>query len=329
MAYSFTGVETAISLLVLLIAVPTSAAVFAYVFLFKTMAHMQSRLGPMEAGPHGSFQLIAEALKWIGKEDLFPRKADRLLFGIAPVVALLTAFLLFAVIPVSNGAAVANVDLGVLFVLAVAGLSTIAVLMAGWGSASKYSVIGGLRAAAQLLAYEIPLVLATIGVVIQAGSMNLQDIVNSQTALWFVVPQVLGFLVFFIAAQAELAQAPFDMPLAESELVTGYLTEYSGFRFLLFFISELATAAALSALAVTLFLGGWNLPFLDLSGTAAAVFHPIIFLAKTMLVAFLIFWIRFSLPRFREDQLQSLAWKILIPVTLVNLLATAVLKVAL
>jgi len=210
------------------------------------------------------------------------------------------------------------------------------VLMAGWSSANKYSLLGALRAAGQLIAYELPLVLAVVGVVIQAGTMSLSGIVDAQAngSIFgfsgignpFVLTQFVGFLVFLIAAQAELTQAPFDMPVAESELVSGFLTEYSGFRFLLFFgIAEPATAFGLAAIASTLFLGGWYFP--GIHGDAANVFGPVVLGAKIMFVAFLIFWFRFTYPRLREDQLQTFAWKYLIPISLVNIAVTAVLKV--
>ena len=321
--------ETVLKLVVLVVIVPTSALVFGYTFLLKTMARMQQRLGPMEAGPHGALQLVADGVKFLQKEDIFPARADRLIFAVAPVVTLISTFLMFVVMPAGPDLVVEDLDVGVIYVMAVGGLSVIGVLMAGWGSANKYSLLGGLRAAAQLLAYEIPLVLAVIGVVVQAGSMNLQNIISAQEAtLWFFIPQILAFVVFMIAAQAELMQTPFDMPVAESEIVSGYMTEYSGFRFLLFYISEIATAAALSALTAILFLGGWHLPFYELHGTAANIAGPFILGAKVMLVGFVIFWVRFSFPRLREDQLQAVAWKFLIPLALVNLLVTAGFKVA-
>lgn len=292
------------------------------------MAHMQQRLGPMEAGPHGVLQLVADGIKFIQKEDIFPRNADRLVFGLAPVVTLVSTFLIFVVLPAGPSLIVEDLDVGVLYVMAVSSIATIGVLMAGWGSSNKFSLMGGLRAAAQLVAYEVPLVLAVIGVVVQAGSMSLQSIVHVQaTSMWFWLPQIIGFVIFLIAAQAELTQTPFDMPVAETEVVAGYMTEYSGFRFLLFYISEIATATALAALAATLYLGGWQLPFVDLHGTAANVAGPFILLAKVMAIAFLIFWVRFSFPRLREDQLQALAWKVLIPASLINLAITAVCKV--
>ncbi|HJM26919.1 MAG TPA: complex I subunit 1 family protein, partial [Acidimicrobiales bacterium] len=211
------------------------------------------------------------------------------------------------------------------------------ILMAGWASANKYSLIGGLRAAGQLVAYELPLVLAVMGVVIQAGTLNVQGIVMAQASGeifgWggignpFILTQFVGFAIFLVAVQAELTQPPFDMPVAESELVTGYLTEYSGLRFLMFFIGEFATAGIFSALAATMFLGGWYVPGLDPTDNLFNVIGPLVLIGKMVLVAFLIFWFRFTYPRFREDQLQQLAWKFLIPLSLVNIVATGVLKV--
>jgi NADH-quinone oxidoreductase subunit H len=227
---------------------------------------------------------------------------------------------------------------GIFYALAVSSLSFVDVLMAGWASANKYSLLGALRAAGQLIAYELPLVLAVVGVVIQAGTMSLQGIVNAQAdqsifgfgAIGnpFVFTQFLGFVLFLAAAQAELTQTPFDMPVAESELVAGYMTEYSGFRFLFFFISEFGTAFALAGIAATLYLGGWYQPFFE-KGLLADLLGPVVLGIKVMLVAFLIFWIRFTFPRFREDQLQTFAWKYLIPLSLVNILITGALKVAL
>ncbi len=311
--------------------------VFVYVFLFKMVSHMQSRLGPMEAGPHGTLQPVVEALKFLQKEDIFPERADRLVFSAAPFVIAVSAFLLYAVIPAGPRLVVENLNTGVFFAMAVSSISVIGVLMAGWASANKYSLMGGLRSAGQLIAYELPMLLAVVGVVIQAGSLSLQDIVHAQAdgkmfgfaALGnpFIITQCVGFVIFVIAAQAELTQTPFDMPVAESELVTGYLTEYTGMRFLWFFILEFGTAFAFAALAATMFLGGWYIP--GVHGTTADVLGPIALFAKIMLLGFLIFWVRFTYPRFREDQLQRLAWKALIPISLVNIVVTAILKVAL
>ncbi|HEX6236057.1 MAG TPA: complex I subunit 1 family protein [Acidimicrobiales bacterium] len=330
--------QTVLRVVGVLVAVLIPAGTLVYVFLFKMMSFMQSRLGPMEAGPYGSLQLLAEVGKWVQKEDIIPWRADRKLFAMAPYIVVLTVFLTLVPIPFGPSAWFADLDVGAFWVLAVSSLSVIGILVAGWASASKYSLLGGVRAAGQLIAYELPLILAVVGVVVQAGTMNLQGIVEAQHAGAifgfgglgnpFILTQLVGFVIFLVAVQAELAQAPFDMPIAESELVTGYMTEYSGMRFLLFFIAEFATAGVFAAIAATLYLGGWSLPFVPLDATYMNVLGPLVLLAKIMLVAFLVFWIRFTYPRFREDQLQQLAWKVLIPLSLVNILATMALKVA-
>ena len=332
--------ETLIKVVLVLVAVPTATAIIVQTFLFKVMAYMQSRLGPMEAGPHGSLQLLADGVKFVQKELLAPERADRLVFGMAPVIVLLSTFMLYVVIPVGPGGAAENLDTGIFFALAVSSISVVGILAAGWASANKYSLIGGLRAAGQLIAYELPLVLGVVGVVMLAGTLNLQGIVQAQ-ASWhlfghtilglhgvpFVIPQFVGFLTFLVAAQAELTQVPFDMPVAESELVAGYQTEYSGLLFLFFYIGEFGTAFGLSAIAATLFLGGWYLPGFHAHGFGGDLLGFGVLFAKTMAVAFLIFWIRFTYPRFREDQLQAFAWKLLIPLALVNLGVTALVKV--
>jgi NADH-quinone oxidoreductase subunit H len=321
-----------------MVAVLIPAGTLVYVFLFKMMSFMQSRLGPMEAGPYGSLQLMAEVGKWIQKEDIIPWRADRKLFALAPYIVVASVFLTYLVVPFGPDAYFANLDVGIFWVLAASSISVIGILVAGWSSANKYSLLGGLRAAGQLIAYELPMVLAVVGVVIQAGTLNMQGIVEAQHEGeifgWggignpFILTQAIGFLIFLIAVQAELTQTPFDMPVAESELVSGYMTEYSGLRFLLFFIAEFASAGAFAAVAATLFLGGWALPGVDFDANYMNVLGPLVMLAKMMIVAFLVFWVRFTYPRFREDQLQQLAWKFLIPLSLVNILATMALKVA-
>jgi NADH-quinone oxidoreductase subunit H len=339
LAIDFTtyGWTTALKTGVVLAVIPAAAIILGYTFLLKMMSHMQSRLGPMEAGPHGALQLIADGVKFIQKEDIIPEDADRRIFALAPLVVILSTFLLYIVLPAGPRLIVQDLDVGIFFALAVSSLSVIGVLMAGWSSANKYSLLGALRAAGQLIAYELPLVLAVIGVVVQAGTMSMQGIVAAQAdgeifgfgafGNPFILTQFVGFFLFLAAAQAELTQTPFDMPVAESELVAGYMTEYSGFRFLFFFMAEFGTAFALAAIAATLFLGGWYVP--GVHGGAADVLGPVVLGAKIMAVAFLIFWIRFTYPRFREDQLQTFAWKYLIPISLVNIVVTGVLKVVL
>ncbi len=328
-----------------LVAVLLPAGTIVYLFLFKMMSFMQSRLGPMEAGPYGSLQLVAEVGKWMQKEDLAPDAADKSIFKIAPLVVLLSTFLLVVIIPFGPDAWFTNFEVGIFFGLAVASVSVLGILIAGWSSANKYSLLGGLRAAGQLIAYELPMVLATLGVVIQAGSMNLQQIVVAQNTGEifgfggignpYIFTQFIGFLIFMIAVQAELTQAPFDMPIAESELVSGYMTEYSGFRFLIFFIAEFATAGVFALIASVLFLGGWGIPFdwfgwttIDSVDNWMNLAGPLIMFTKMLVLTFVIMWVRFSFPRFREDQLQTFAWKVLIPLALANTALTAILKVA-
>jgi NADH-quinone oxidoreductase subunit H len=331
------GTTMAIKTLVILMIIPLGALILGYTFLLKMMSHMQSRLGPMDPGGfHGWFQLVGDGLKFLQKEDIMPGEADRRVFAAAPAVVVLSTFLVFAVIPMGPDLVVKDLDVGVFYALAVSSLSVIGVLMAGWASANKFALLGALRAAAQLIAYELPLILAVVGVVMQAGTMSLQGIVYAQRdgsmfgieALGnpFIFTQFIGFALFLVAAQAELTQTPFDMPVAESELVSGYMVEYTGFRFLFFFIGEFGTAFAFSALAATLFLGGWSIP--GVTGDMANILGPFALFAKLMFVAFLMFWVRFTYPRLREDQLQQLAWKVLIPIGLLNILVTGILKVA-
>jgi NADH-quinone oxidoreductase subunit H len=332
------GTILAIKTIVVLAVIPLGAIILGYTFLLKMMAHMQSRLGPMDPGGfHGWFQLFGDGIKFIQKEDVMPAKSDRRVFAAAPLIVVISTFLVFLVLPTGPDLVVSNLDVGVFYALAVSSLSVVGVLMAGWASANKFALLGALRAAAQLIAYELPLLLAVVGVVVQAGTMDLQGIVGAQQngAIFgwdgignpFILTQFVGFALFLIAAQAELTQAPFDMPVAESELVAGYMVEYTGFRFLFFFIGEFGTAFAFAALAATLFLGGWAIPHVTDTGVAN-VLGPIVLVTKLMIVAFLMFWVRFTYPRLREDQLQAVAWKYLIPVGLANILITGALKVA-
>jgi NADH-quinone oxidoreductase subunit H len=330
--------ETTVKLAVVLVLIPTASLILVYLFLFKWVSFMQSRLGPMEAGPHGSLQLIAEAVKFLQKEDLVPERADRQVFALAPVVVLGSTFLMFVVLPAGPDLVIESLETGVFYALAVSSLSALGVLMAGWASANKYALLGGLRAAGQLIAYELPLVLAVVGVVIQAETLNLQGIVVAQAdgeifgwggiGFPYVLTQFIGLLIFMIAAQAELTQAPFDMPIAESEIVGGFHIEYTGFRYLIFFMAEFGTAFAFSALGAVLFLGGWWFPGFDADASALNVIGPIVMLVKVLMLSFVIFWVRFTYPRLREDQLQKFAWKMLIPLSLVNILVTGILKVA-
>lgn len=315
--------------------IPAAGLVIGFAEL-KLSAKMQNRVGPYFAGGRwGWAQLIADGVKFFQKEDLVPAEADRAVFKMAPFIVFIGTVALFVVIPFSPSLVVQDLDIGIFFALAISSVSTIGVLVAGWSSANKYSLMGGLRAAGQLIAYELPLVLATVGVVVMAGTMSLNGIVEAQAGwfsetgwsggLPFVIPQIIGFVIFMIAAVAELSRTPFDMPIAESELVMGYLTEYSGFRFLFFFLAEFANMFSMSAIAATLFLGGYWAPGLTEAQLEFA--GPLIVSAKVGLLVFLLIWFRWTFPRFREDQLQTLAWKWLIPAALVNIVATGAFKV--
>jgi NADH-quinone oxidoreductase subunit H len=329
-------VQTLLKVLVVAAVIPAAGLGIGFAEL-KLSAKMQSRIGPYFAGGRwGWAQLLADGIKFFQKEDLVPDNADRPVFKAAPFLVFVSTVALFVVIPIGpGGLVVRDLDVGVFYALAISSLSTIGVLMAGWSSGNKYSLIGGLRAAGQLIAYELPLVLSVVGVVILAGTMSLTGIVEAQAGWlsetgWafgmpFAVVQAVGFGVFFIAALAELSRIPFDMPIAESELVMGYVTEYSGFRFLFFFLAEYANMFALSAIAATLFLGGYWAP--GLTDAQLQVFGPIILIAKVSVLVFLMIWFRWTFPRFREDQLQSLAWKVLIPLALANIILTGIVKV--
>jgi NADH-quinone oxidoreductase subunit H len=294
----------------------------------KLSAKMQHRMGPYFAGGRwGWAQLIADGVKFFQKEDLIPEEADRPVFKIAPIFVLMGTVALFVVIPFGPGLIFRDLSVGVFYALAISSISTIGILMAGWSSANKYSLMGGLRAAGQLIAYELPLVLAVVGSIILAGTMSMSGIVEAQidAGYPYVIFQVVGFAVFMIASLAELSRIPFDMPIAESELVMGYLTEYTGFRFLFFFLAEFANMFTLSAIAVTLFLGGYWLPGIPADTLEFA--GPVILLGKVFILVFAMIWFRWTFPRFREDQLQTLAWKWLIPIALANIMITATLKV--
>ena len=282
----------------------------------KVMAHMQGRLGPMEAGGfHGWAQLVADGVKFAQKEDVIPLGADRGVFRIAPALPLLSYLLAAAVIPVGPHLVIASVPASLLWVLAVGGVGTIGTLMAGWASRNKYALLGGVRAAAQLVAYELPLLLVCASVALAAGSLSLTDIAHAWTP-WWLLWQLPGALVFLVAAVAELQRPPFDMPIADSELVMGAYTEYTGLRFAFFLLAEYAGIVVMSALFATLYLGGWTGPFDHRV--------PVLWtLLKTLLVALVVIWIRVSWPRLREDQLQRVAWLGLLPLALLQLIVTA------
>jgi NADH-quinone oxidoreductase subunit H len=287
----------------------------------KAMAHMQARLGPMYAGGfHGWAQLIADGVKFVQKEHVVPTLADRRVFSIAPAVALLPYLLVLLVIPVGPHWVAVDLDIGLFFALAVLSLAVLGSIMAGWSSANKYALLGGLRTAAQLMAYELPLVLAASSVAMAAGTLSLTGIVLAWQP-WWLAWQAPAAVVFFVAGLAELARPPFDMPVADSEIVLGPFTEYTGLRFALFLLAEYAGIVVLCALTAVLFLGGWRGPF------ASTSLGPIWLLLKVFLLAFVVIWLRVSNPRLRADQLQRLAWQVLVPVTLAQLALTGVVKV--
>ena len=285
----------------------------------KVMAHMQGRLGPMYAGGfHGWAQLVADGVKFVQKEDITPAAADGRVFRLAPGVALVPYLVAMAAIPIAPGIVGADLDAGLLFVLAASTVGVLGTLMAGWSSANKYALLGGLRTAAQLLSYELPLVLAASSVAMAAGTLSLSGIVVAWQP-WWLIWQAPALICFVVAGVAELARPPFDMPVADSEIVFGPYTEYSGLRFAFFLLSEYAGIVVLAALTAVLFLGGWYGP-----GPDGAWWM----LAKTGLVAVLVIWVRVAWPRLREDQLQTLAWKVLVPLALAQLVLTGVVAVA-
>jgi len=295
----------------------------------KLSAKMQHRVGPYFAGGRwGWAQPIADGIKFFQKEDLIPTDADRRVFTLAPALVLIGTTSLLVVIPFGPNLVIRDLSVGVFYALAISTITTLGVLMAGWSSANKYSMMGGLRAAGQLIAYELPLVLSVVGGVILAGTMSLDGIVRAQmdAGYPFVIVQILGFGIFMVAALAELLRIPFDMPIGESEIVMGYLTEYSGFRFLFFFIAEYANMFSMAAISATLFLGGYWVPGIPVR--ALTYVGPLVLFAKVFLLVFVMIWFRWTFPRLREDQLQNLAWKWLVPLALLNIILTAAFKVA-
>jgi NADH-quinone oxidoreductase subunit H len=287
----------------------------------KVMAHMQARLGPMYAGGfHGWAQLVADGVKFVQKEDVAPNGADRRVFRLAPLVALFPYLLILLVIPLGPGGLVAqSLDVGLFFVLALLGVGVVAVLMSAWASANKYSLLGGLRGAAQLLGYELPLVLSAASVAAAAGTLSLSGIVEAWRP-WWLLWQLPAAVVFFVSGVAEIRRPPFDMPIADSELVFGYMTEYTGLRFAFFLLAEYVGIVVVAGLTTVLFLGGWHGPASDQLGWLWT-------LVKVFAVSFVIIWFRVSFPRLREDQLQRLCWLVLVPVALLQLVLTAVVKV--
>ena len=285
----------------------------------RLLGMWQDRYGPNRVGPFGVLQIVADAIKLLMKEDWVAPFSDRALFVLAPLVVVVTTMLAFAVVPIAPGIGVVDMNIGLLFFLAMSSLGVYSVVLGGWASNSKYALLGAMRAAAQMLSYEVFMGLALMGVVVLAGSFNLREIVLAQQGLWYCVPQVLGLITFAIAGIAETRRLPFDLPEAETELVAGFHTEYSGMKFGLFFIGEYVGITLVSAMIVTLFFGGWLGPWLP----------PLLwFLIKTCLVISIFILLRASLPRPRYDQLMAYGWKFMLPLTLVNLLITGAVVLA-
>ena len=299
----------------------------------KISAFIQARLGPMRVGPWGLLQPIADGLKLLTKEDFIPEKADRWIFFLAPYIAVAAAFIVFSVIPFGpDWAVITDINIGVLFVLSVSSVGVLALILAGWSSNSKYSLLGALRSSAQMVSYEVSMGLSLVGALMFARTLSLSGIVTAQVqdSIWYIVYQPVGFLIFLISGIAENNRAPFDLPEAESELVAGFHTEYSGFRWSLFFMAEYAAMVVVTAVVTTLYLGGWYFPFVYRL-TEAKGFHNLyvivsvlVFLIKASIILYVYFWLRWTLPRFRYDQLMDIGWKWLTPSALINIALTSI-----
>lgn len=317
----------------LVIVITTGWVAYATYLERKISAFMQARLGPMRVGPWGLLQPIADGIKLLTKEDFIPENADRWIFFVAPYIAVVAAFIVMAVVPFGpDWAVITDVNIGVLFVLAVSSVGVLALILAGWSSNSKYALLGALRSSAQMVSYEVSMGLAIIGALMFARTLSLSGVVNAQASnsIWFVLYQPIGFVIFLISGIAENNRAPFDLPEAESELVAGFHTEYSGFRWSLFFMAEYAAMVVVTAVATTLYLGGWYFPFVyrltEANGyhNAYVAISVLVFLAKAGLLLYLYFWLRWTLPRFRYDQLMDLGWKWMLPAALINIVMTAI-----
>jgi NADH-quinone oxidoreductase subunit H len=319
----------ALLFVVIAYAVVFVAALVNILFERRTLAFMQDRLGPNRTGPQGILQSVADAFKMMGKEDFRPSLADPFLFTLAPILVMIGAVAVQLVLPYTGGLTATSLDVGLIFIVAITSFTTLAILLGGWSSRNKYSLVGALRAAAQMISYEIPMILGLLVVAMSVGSLRISAVVASQAHYkWTVFYAPLTFLIFYIASIAELNRGPFDLPESESELVSGYGTEYSGMRFGMFFLNEYAGMTIMSMVAVTLFFGGWLGPWSD-----ALVFWGVSwiglvwFVVKTYVLVFALVWIRLSLPRLQVDQLMAFAWKILIPLGLLNILACSAIIV--
>lgn len=319
----------AIKSVLLVIVLLTGFAYLSYIER-KLVARFQVRYGPNRAGPFGLLQPIADALKMVFKEEIIPLHVDRVVYVLAPALAVIPALVIWAVIPVFGDSVtifgqtitpyIADVNVGLLYILAIASLGTYGIVLAGWSSNNKYSLLGALRASSQMLSYELPMGIALVSLLLITGSLSLVDIVNAQKGVWFIVLQPIGFIIYFISGLAEAGRSPFDLPETENELVSGFATEYGGIKFALFFMGEYIHVITISALATTFFLGGWYGPFVEQIPILGLVY----FVLKVAFMIFVVVWIRASLPRVRYDQLMSFCWKFLLPLALLNLAVTAV-----
>ena len=320
--------------IVVVLAVGLLHVAYATYFERKVIGHMQVRLGPMRVGPHGLLQPFADGLKLFFKEDIIPAQADKAMFYLAPVIFMAAAMVNLSVIPYSENFVIADLNIGLLFIFAIAGIGVYGIFLAGWASNSKYAFIGALRSSAQVLSYEIAMGLSLVGVMIMAGSLSLSEIVKAQHESLFgmyAIPQIVAFVIFSIAAVAETNRTPFDLPEAESELVAGYFTEYSGFRFALFFLGEYIAMFIMASIAAVCFLGGWTLPWYVTKVLPFLNLVPgvVWYLIKVYAFIFFYYWIRATVPRYRYDQLMKIGWKILIPIALANIVITALVKLIL
>ena len=333
------GFQMIINIVIILLKIAAVVAVallhvaYATYWERKVIGHMQVRLGPREVGPFGLFQPFADGIKLFFKEDIIPANADKPLFYLAPVIFFVAALTSLSVLPFFNGFVIADINVGLLFLFAMSSLGAYGIVLSGWSSNSKYAFLGGMRSASQIISYEIAMGLSLVGVMMLAGSLNLTDIVKAQQQYplgIFAIPQILGFFVFVVAAFAETNRLPFDLPEAESELVAGYFTEYSGFRFALFFLGEYTGMLIMSAIAALCFLGGWGLPAFitnNVPHILALVLGLFWFLIKVYAFMFFYYWIRATLPRYRYDQLMAIGWKLLIPLALANIVLTGLVKI--
>ena len=292
----------------------------------KVIGRLQDRIGANRAGPFGLFQPVADMVKILTKEDITPTAASRVIYNLGPVLVVPPALLVFAVLPFGAGVSGSDLNIGLLFIFAVASTSTIGILVAGWGSNNKYSLLGAMRAVAQMVSYEVPQALSIIGIVMLSGSLSLQQIVQRQSEIgWFILLQPLAFVVFLIAAMAEVNRTPFDLPEAESEIIAGHHTEYSGLKFGMFYLAEYINVFFVSALAATLFLGGYQIPFVPANNPIHTFLGPFVIIGKTFAFVFLTIWLRGTLPRVRVDHLMAFAWKVLVPLCLLNIFVVGLL----